>query len=221
MSVDRNLPRVSSHPVFLMFFFPPCRCCRAHVSRYSAATGAGQQAAVLSPVVAQYGAAASAVHCVCGAQCESRSPGGGATTLTAQSGAAQHENTVVSHFMILIVSFKGYLLSERGFWVVDGWRGGCGAPNQTHMPAESQWVAVRGHKTQSTISFSEQQVLYNPTRLSPRLPFWKLLASVDSGPKVERELRTFSNRMRRHQLGQGIISLNEHSTNLLSEMVCT
>lgn len=99
--------------------------------------------------------------------------------------------------------------------------GGCGAPNQTHMPAESQWVVVRGHKTQSTISFSEQQVLYDPTRLSHRLPFWKLLASVDSGPKVERELRTFSNRLKRHQLGQGIISLNEHSTNLLSEMVCT
>lgn len=123
--------------------------------------------------------------------------------------------------MILIVSFKGYLLSERGFWVVDGGQGVCGAPNQTHMPAESQWVAVRGHKTHSTISFSQQQVLYDPTRLSHRLPFWKLLASVDSGPKVERELRTFSNRLRRHQLGQGIISLNEHSTNLLSEMVCT
>ncbi|XP_053741623.1 SITS-binding protein isoform X3 [Synchiropus splendidus] len=51
-----------------------------------------------------------------------------------------------------------------------------------------------------------------------RLPFWKLLASVDSGPKVERELRTFSNRLRRHQLGEGVISLNEHSTTLLSEM---
>lgn len=57
-------------------------------------------------------------------------------------------------------------------------------------------------------------------RLSHRLPFWKLLANVDSGPKVERELRTFSNRLRRHQLGEGIISLSEHSTNLLSDMVC-
>lgn len=53
-----------------------------------------------------------------------------------------------------------------------------------------------------------------------RLPFWKLLTNVDSGPKVERELRTFSNRLRRHQLGEGVISLNEHSTNLLSDMVC-
>ncbi|KAM4618523.1 SITS-binding protein [Polymixia lowei] len=50
------------------------------------------------------------------------------------------------------------------------------------------------------------------------LPFWKLLASVDSGLKVERELRTFSNRLRRHQLGEGVISLNEHSTTLLSDM---
>uniref|UniRef100_A0A6Q2ZFE1 Glycosyl hydrolase family 31 C-terminal domain-containing protein n=1 Tax=Esox lucius TaxID=8010 RepID=A0A6Q2ZFE1_ESOLU len=52
-----------------------------------------------------------------------------------------------------------------------------------------------------------------------RLPFWKLLASVDSGLKVERELRTFSNRLRRHQLGEGVISLNEHSTALLADMV--
>lgn len=52
-----------------------------------------------------------------------------------------------------------------------------------------------------------------------RLPFWKLLANVDSGQKVERELRTFSNRLKRHQLGEGVISLNEHSTTLLSDMV--
>ncbi|XP_010731064.3 SITS-binding protein [Larimichthys crocea] len=50
------------------------------------------------------------------------------------------------------------------------------------------------------------------------LPFWKLLTNVDSGQKVERELRTFSNRIRRHQLGEGVISLNEHSTTLLSDM---
>lgn len=54
---------------------------------------------------------------------------------------------------------------------------------------------------------------------SCRLPFWKLLTNVDSGQKVERELRTFSNRLRRHQLGEGVISLSEHSTNLLSDMV--
>lgn len=51
-----------------------------------------------------------------------------------------------------------------------------------------------------------------------RLPFWKLLTTVDSGPKLERELRIFSNRLKRHQLGEGVISLNEHSTTLLSDM---
>ncbi|CAB1323644.1 unnamed protein product [Coregonus sp. 'balchen'] len=67
------------------------------------------------------------------------------------------------------------------------------------------------------------QQLSPPSRVLPNmdilwLPFWKLLASVDSGPKVERELRTFSNRLRRHQLGEGAISLNEHSTALLADM---
>lgn len=52
-----------------------------------------------------------------------------------------------------------------------------------------------------------------------RLPFWKLPANVDSGVKVERELRTFSNRLKRHHLGEGVISLDEHSTSLLSNMV--
>lgn len=59
------------------------------------------------------------------------------------------------------------------------------------------------------------------TSLLYRLPFWKLLTNVDSGPKVERELRIFSNRLKRHQLGEGVISLNEHSTTLLSDMVQT
>ncbi|KAF6727857.1 SITS-binding protein [Oryzias melastigma] len=57
-----------------------------------------------------------------------------------------------------------------------------------------------------------------PSMKALRLPFWKLLTNVDSGQKVERELRTFSNRLRRHHLGEGVISLNEHSTTLLSEM---
>ncbi|XP_028815122.1 SITS-binding protein [Denticeps clupeoides] len=51
-----------------------------------------------------------------------------------------------------------------------------------------------------------------------RLPFWKFLEDEDSGQKLERELRTFSNRLRRHHLGEGVISLNEHSTSLLSSM---
>ncbi|XP_006642629.1 SITS-binding protein isoform X2 [Lepisosteus oculatus] len=51
-----------------------------------------------------------------------------------------------------------------------------------------------------------------------RLPFWKLLVNVDSGVKVERELRTFHNRLKRHRLGEGVISIGEHSTMLLSDM---
>ncbi|KAI4825007.1 hypothetical protein KUCAC02_020712 [Chaenocephalus aceratus] len=67
------------------------------------------------------------------------------------------------------------------------------------------------------------QQLYQHSRELPNmntlwLPFWKLLTNMDSGPKVERELRTFSNRLKRHQLGEGVISLNEHSTTLLSDM---
>lgn len=62
-------------------------------------------------------------------------------------------------------------------------------------------------------------IMHSPSCFS-RLPFWKLRASVDSGAKIERELRTFSNRLKRHHLGEGVISLDEHSTSLLSNMVC-
>uniref|UniRef100_A0A3P9LZ81 Si:ch211-236l14.4 n=1 Tax=Oryzias latipes TaxID=8090 RepID=A0A3P9LZ81_ORYLA len=69
---------------------------------------------------------------------------------------------------------------------------------------------------------AQQQLLQRnrelPSMRALWLPFWKLLTNVDSGLKVERELRTFSNRLRRHQLGEGVISLSEHSTTLLSEM---
>ncbi|XP_077567103.1 SITS-binding protein [Stigmatopora nigra] len=47
------------------------------------------------------------------------------------------------------------------------------------------------------------------------LASWKLLTKVDSAAKVERELRTFSNRLRRHRLGDAIIDLDQHSTDLL------
>ncbi|XP_072527478.1 SITS-binding protein-like [Salminus brasiliensis] len=48
-----------------------------------------------------------------------------------------------------------------------------------------------------------------------RSPIWKLVVNVDSGEKLEKELRTFANRLKRHQLNKGIISLDEHSTSLL------
>ncbi|RXN00562.1 SITS-binding protein [Acipenser ruthenus] len=46
----------------------------------------------------------------------------------------------------------------------------------------------------------------------------ELLANADSGAKVERELRTFFNRLKRHKLEEGVISINEHSTTILSDM---
>ncbi|XP_031420220.1 SITS-binding protein [Clupea harengus] len=62
-----------------------------------------------------------------------------------------------------------------------------------------------------------------PTRELPSLgilrqTFWKFLPDEESGLTVERELRTFSNRLKRHHLGEGVISLNEHSTSLLVNM---
>ncbi|XP_029524719.1 SITS-binding protein [Oncorhynchus nerka] len=85
-----------------------------------------------------------------------------------------------------------------------------------------QYTVCVGHNIRAVHQEALQQ-LSSPSRELPNmdvlwLPFWKLLASVDSGPKVERELRTFSNRLRRHQLGEGAISLNEHSTALLADM---
>ncbi|XP_066511030.1 SITS-binding protein-like [Hoplias malabaricus] len=48
-----------------------------------------------------------------------------------------------------------------------------------------------------------------------RSPLWKLVVNVKSGEKLEKELRTFANRLKRHRLNEGIIMLNEHSTSLL------
>ncbi|XP_062318699.1 SITS-binding protein [Osmerus eperlanus] len=85
-----------------------------------------------------------------------------------------------------------------------------------------QYTVCVGHNVKAVHQEALQR-LSQPGRELPsmdilRLPFWSLLAKVDSGPKVERELRTFSNRLRRHQLGEGVISLNEHSTALLSDV---
>ncbi|KAL7833547.1 hypothetical protein AOLI_G00285070 [Acnodon oligacanthus] len=48
-----------------------------------------------------------------------------------------------------------------------------------------------------------------------RSSLWKLVVNTDSGAKLEKELRTFANRLKRHQFNEGIISLDEHSTSLL------
>ncbi|XP_057186463.1 SITS-binding protein isoform X2 [Triplophysa rosa] len=93
-------------------------------------------------------------------------------------------------------------------------------PSMERMPL--QYTVCVGHNIKAVHQESMQQ-LSRATRELPnmdalRLPFWKLLANVDSGAKLERELRTFSNRLKRHHLGEGVISLDEHSTALLSNM---
>ncbi|XP_012692022.2 SITS-binding protein-like [Clupea harengus] len=48
-----------------------------------------------------------------------------------------------------------------------------------------------------------------------RSSLWKFPEPVSSAERLERELRTFSNRLKRHTLGPGVINLDEHSTSLL------
>ncbi|XP_048014693.1 SITS-binding protein isoform X2 [Megalobrama amblycephala] len=93
-------------------------------------------------------------------------------------------------------------------------------PSMERMPL--QYTVCVGHNIKAVHQESMQQ-LSTARRELPnmdvlRLPFWKLLANVDSGAKLERELRTFSNRLKRHHLGEGVISLDEHSTALLANM---
>ncbi|XP_065148307.1 SITS-binding protein [Paramisgurnus dabryanus] len=85
-----------------------------------------------------------------------------------------------------------------------------------------QYTVCVGHNVKAVHQESMRQ-LSTATRQMPnmdvlRLPFWKFLANVDSGAKLEKELRTFSNRLKRHRLSEGVIRLDEHSTALLSNM---
>ncbi|XP_047453400.1 SITS-binding protein isoform X1 [Mugil cephalus] len=93
-------------------------------------------------------------------------------------------------------------------------------PSMERLPL--QYTVCVAHDVKAAHQEAVQQLSEHSRELPDMktlwLPFWKLLANVDSGQKVERELRTFSNRLRRHQLGEGVISLNEHSTTLLSDM---
>ncbi|XP_026095153.1 SITS-binding protein-like isoform X2 [Carassius auratus] len=93
-------------------------------------------------------------------------------------------------------------------------------PSMERMPL--QYTVCVGHNIRAVHQESMQQ-LSTARRELPnmdvlRVPFWKLPANVDSGAKLERELRTFSNRLKRHHLGEGVISLDEHSTALLANM---
>ncbi|XP_053098744.1 SITS-binding protein-like isoform X2 [Hemicordylus capensis] len=48
-----------------------------------------------------------------------------------------------------------------------------------------------------------------------RLPVWRYYGAEDSAAKLEQGLKSFFNRLQRHDLGEGIITLNEHCTMLL------
>ncbi|XP_027028851.1 SITS-binding protein isoform X1 [Tachysurus fulvidraco] len=93
-------------------------------------------------------------------------------------------------------------------------------PSLARLPL--QYTVCVGENVKAVYQESIQQLSMTyrelPSMNVLRLPFWKLPASVDSGAKIERELRTFSNRLKRHHLGEGVISLDEHSTSLLSNM---
>ncbi|XP_076861797.1 SITS-binding protein [Brachyhypopomus gauderio] len=93
-------------------------------------------------------------------------------------------------------------------------------PNMERMPL--QYTVCVGQNIKAIHQESIQQ-LSTPVRKLPnmnvlRLPFWKLTTNVNSGAKVERELRTFSNQLKSHHLEEGVIILDEHSTSLLSNV---
>ncbi|XP_063802161.1 myogenesis-regulating glycosidase [Pseudophryne corroboree] len=75
-----------------------------------------------------------------------------------------------------------------------------------------------------TIQSVHQEIgsqLYESQRMLPdiaivRRPIWKHYGVSDSAAKLEREVRSFHNKLRRHGLGECLISINEHSTMLLS-----
>lgn len=75
-----------------------------------------------------------------------------------------------------------------------------------------------------TIKTVHQEIgnqLYMSQRMLPnlsivRMPIWKHYGVSDSAAKLEREVRSFHNKLRRHGLGECLISLNEHSTKLIS-----
>ncbi|KAM4723215.1 SITS-binding protein-like [Rhinophrynus dorsalis] len=64
--------------------------------------------------------------------------------------------------------------------------------------------------------------LYENQRILPNvdilwMPLWKHYGISDSAAKLERELRSFHNKIKRHGLGECLIGINEHSTMLLSD----
>lgn len=178
--------------IYNLRFLVFCRCGSTGGLTHPAACRGRKQAAVLSTDNSQYGATAPAVHCLCGRERQSCLPRVNTAALQALSRTAQHE------CLMVWMNYKVICYIMIMIFCVD---------------FDSVLLSLAYYMTAASLL-----KMHSPFSLS-RLPFWKLPASVDSGAKIERELRTFSNRLKRHHLGEGVISLDEHSTSLLSNMV--
>ncbi|OCT83913.1 SITS-binding protein [Xenopus laevis] len=83
-----------------------------------------------------------------------------------------------------------------------------------------QYTVCIGQTMRSVHQEMGNQLHDNP-RMLPNvdilwMPLWKHYGISDSAAKLERELRSFHNKLIRHGLGECLIGLNEHSTMLLS-----
>ncbi|XP_074852106.1 SITS-binding protein-like [Carettochelys insculpta] len=85
----------------------------------------------------------------------------------------------------------------------------------TYMVCISQNIMAAHQEVGSQLSQQERRL---PNTDILRWPVWRHFKAADSAAKMERGLRSFFNRLRRHHLGDGLIALNEHSTMLLSRV---
>ncbi|KAM7165127.1 SITS-binding protein-like [Macrochelys suwanniensis] len=82
-----------------------------------------------------------------------------------------------------------------------------------YMVCVSQNITSAHQEVGSQLSEQERRL---PDTDILGLPIWRHYKASDSAAKMERGLRSFFNRLKRHHLGEGLIALNEHSTMLLS-----
>ncbi|XP_063293792.1 SITS-binding protein-like [Pelobates fuscus] len=92
-------------------------------------------------------------------------------------------------------------------------------PPSTDM-SPLQYTVCVGETIQS-VHHEMESLLYEKPRRLPSMdilgmPLWKHYGISDSAAKLERELRSFNNKLRRLGLGECLIAIDEHSTMLLS-----
>ncbi|XP_066475715.1 SITS-binding protein-like [Tiliqua scincoides] len=75
---------------------------------------------------------------------------------------------------------------------------------------------TRAHQEVGSQLSGPQRTLPNTDIL--RLPVWKYYGGTNTTTKLERGLQSFFKRLQRHHLGEGLITLSEHSTMLLYNM---